>query len=64
MLTGDRSKYAAIIFGVAFACFLIAERSAIFCGVMLRTTSQIREVRGVDVWVMNTNVRYVDDLNA
>jgi putative ABC transport system permease protein len=64
MLTGDRSKYAAIIFGVAFACFLIAEQSAIFCGVMLRTTSQIRDIQGVDVWVMNPNVRYVDDLKA
>ena len=29
MLTGDRSKYFAIIFGVTFACFLIAEQSAI-----------------------------------
>ena len=64
MLTGDRSKYVAILFGVAFACFLIAEQSAIFCGVMLRTTSQIRDIQGVDVWVMNPNVRYVDDLKA
>jgi putative ABC transport system permease protein len=64
MLTGDRSKYIAIIFGVTFACFLIAEQSAIFCGVMLRTTSQIRDTYGADVWVMNSNVRYVDDLKA
>ena len=28
MLMGERSKYFAIIFGVAFACFLIAEQSA------------------------------------
>ena len=28
MLTGERSKYLAIIFGVTFACFLIAEQSA------------------------------------
>jgi putative ABC transport system permease protein len=62
MLTGDRSKYIAIVFGVTFACFLIAEQSAIFCGVMLRTTSQIRDTYGADVWVMNSNVRYVDDL--
>jgi putative ABC transport system permease protein len=64
MLTGDRSKYAAVIFGVAFACFFIAEQSAIFCGVRLRTTSQIRDIQGVDVWVMNPNVRYVDDLKV
>ena len=64
MLTGDRSKYFAIVFGVTFACFLIAEQSAIFCGVMLRTTSQIRDTHGADIWVMNPGVRYVDDLKA
>ena len=64
MLMGDKSKYFAIVFGVTFACFLIAEQSAIFCGVMLRTTSQIRDTQGADIWVMNTGVRYVDDLKA
>jgi putative ABC transport system permease protein len=64
MLMGDRSKYFAIVFGVSFASFLIAEQSAIFCGVMLRTTSQIRDTHGADIWVMNTGVRYVDDLKA
>lgn len=64
MLMGDKSKYYAIIFGVSFACFLIAEQSAIFCGVMLRTTSQIQDTHGADIWVMNTGVRYVDDLKA
>src|SRR5271167_1482041 len=64
MLMGDRSKYFAIVFGVSFACFLIAEQSAIFCGVMLRTTSQIHDTHGADIWVMNTGVRYVDDLKA
>ncbi len=64
MLTGDKSKYVAIIFGVSFASLLIAEQSAVFCGLMLRTTSQIRDVHGTDIWVMNPNVRYVDDLKA
>ncbi len=49
MLTGDRSKYVAIIFDVTFACFLIAEQSAVFRGVMVRTTSQIRDTHGTDV---------------
>jgi putative ABC transport system permease protein len=64
MLTGDRGKYFAIIFGIAFASLLITEQSGIFCGVMLRTTSQIRDIEGVDIWVMNSNVRYMDDLKA
>ena len=64
MLTGDRGKYFAIVFGITFASLLITEQSGIFCGVMLRTTSQIRDIEGVDVWVMNPNVRYFDDLKA
>jgi putative ABC transport system permease protein len=64
MLTGDRSKYFAIVFGVTFACFLIAEQSATFCGVMLRTVGQIHDTQGADLWVMNPGVRYIDDLKA
>ena len=64
MLTGDRSKYLAIIFGITFACVLIAEQSAMFCGIMMRTTSQIRDVHDADIWVMNRDVRYIDDLKA
>ena len=62
MLTGDRSKYWAIIFGITFACVLIAEQAAMFCGIMLRTTSQIRDVHDADIWVMNPSLRYLDDL--
>jgi putative ABC transport system permease protein len=64
MLTGDRSKYLAIIFGITFSCVMIAEQSAMFCGIMMRTTSQIRDVHDADIWVMNPNVRYIDDLKA
>jgi putative ABC transport system permease protein len=62
MLTGDKSKYIAIIFGVTFACFLITEQSAIFCGIMLRTTSQIYDTQGADIWVMNPSVRYIEEV--
>src|SRR5207248_6916510 len=48
----------------SFAALLITEQSATFCGIMLRTTSQIRDIHGADVWVMNPNVRHVDDLKA
>ncbi len=64
MLTGDRSKYIAIILGITFSCVLMAEQSAMFCGIMLRTTSQIRDVHDADIWVMNPNARYMDDLKA
>jgi putative ABC transport system permease protein len=64
MLTGDRGKYLAILFGISFASLLMTEQSATFCGVMLRTTGRIRDTTGADVWVMNPGVRYIDDLKA
>jgi putative ABC transport system permease protein len=64
MLTGDRGKYLAILFGISFASLLITEQSATFCGVMLRTTGRIRDTTGADVWVMNPGARYIDDVKA
>lgn len=61
MLTGDRTKYLGIVFGVSFAALLMAQQSAIFCGLMRNTTSQIRDIQGADIWVMDRNVQFVDD---
>jgi putative ABC transport system permease protein len=62
MLTGDRSKYFGIIFGVAFATLLMAQQVSIFMGIMARTTSQILDVRDADIWVMDNKVRYIDEI--
>lgn len=62
MLTGDRSKYFGIIFGVTFAALLMAQQSSIFVGLMRNTTSQIRDVQGFNIWVMDKNVQFIDDL--
>jgi putative ABC transport system permease protein len=62
MLTGDRAKYLAIIFGITFASLLIAQQAAIFCGLMLMTTSQIQDLQGADIWVMDPDVQFVDDI--
>lgn len=62
MLMGDRSKYLGLIFGVTFASLLIAQQSSIFCGIMRRTCNQIRDTKGVNIWVMNPQVQYIDDL--
>jgi putative ABC transport system permease protein len=61
MLFGDRTKYLGIVFGVSFAALLMAQQSAIFCGLMRNTTSQIRDIQGADLWVMDKNVQFVDD---
>ena len=62
MLTGDPSKYLGIIFGVAFASLLMGQQMAIFCGLMRNTTSQVRDIEGGDIWVMDNSVQFVDDV--
>jgi putative ABC transport system permease protein len=61
MLTGNRAKYYAIIFGIAFGCTLMAQQASIFLGLMRNTTSQIRDIQGADIWVMDPSVQFVDD---
>jgi putative ABC transport system permease protein len=62
MLTGDKAKYFGIVFGIAFAALLMAQQASIFWGLMWNTTSQIRDLDGADVWVMDPNVQFVDDV--
>ncbi len=62
MLVGNRAKYLGIVFGVVFAALLIAQQASIFCGLMSLTVSQIRDVEGPDIWVMDKNVQFVDDI--
>lgn len=62
MLIGNKAKYLGIVFGVMFASLLIAQQSSIFCGLMLMTTSQIQDLKGASIWVMDSNVQFVDDI--
>jgi putative ABC transport system permease protein len=62
MLTGDRAKFYGIVMGLTFAALLITQQGSIFCGLMLRTAAQIMDVSGADLWVMDKNVRFVDDV--
>jgi putative ABC transport system permease protein len=62
MLTGDRAKYYGLIFGIAFASMLMAQQLSIFCGLMLRTASQIQDTDGADLWVMDPRVLSVDEV--
>src|SRR5919201_825637 len=62
MLTGDRSKYLGLIFGVSFATLLMSQQVSIFMGIMKRTASQILDVRDADIWVMDDKVRLIDEV--
>ncbi len=64
MLTGDRAKYLGIIFGVTFAALLMGQQGSIFCGLMRNTGSQIIDIKGADIWVMDPSTQFVDDLKA
>ena len=61
MLTGDRSKYLGLIYGVTFATLLMTQQVSIFMGILTRTGNQILEVRDADIWVMDNRVRYLDE---
>jgi putative ABC transport system permease protein len=62
MLTGDRAKFLGIVMGLTFAALLITQQGSIFCGLMCRTAGQIFDITGADLWVMDPNVRFVDDV--
>jgi putative ABC transport system permease protein len=64
MLTGDRAKYLGLIFAIAFSSFLIAHQSSIFGGIMDRTRSQVKDLTDADIWVMDRNTQYFDEINA
>src|SRR5215468_1050093 len=64
MLTGDRAKYLGLIFAIAFASFLLENQSSIFAGVVGRTASQIFDVTDADIWVMDPNTQYIDEIRA
>jgi putative ABC transport system permease protein len=64
MLTGDRAKYLGLIFAIAFSTFLLENQSSIFAGIMKRTTSQIIDVTDADIWVMDRQTQYADEVKS
>ena len=62
MLVGDKAKFFGIVMGLTFAALLIDQQGSIFCGLMCRTAGQVFDITGADLWVMDPNVRFVDDV--
>jgi putative ABC transport system permease protein len=62
MLFGDRAKYLGLIFGIVFATLLMSQQISIFIGLMERCASQIRDIKEADIWVMDPQVNYVDEI--
>src|SRR5262249_16345207 len=49
-------------FGIAFATMLMTQQASIFTGIMRNTTSQIRDIPGADIWVMDPSVQFIEDI--
>jgi putative ABC transport system permease protein len=64
MLVADRAKYFGLIFAIAFASFLLANQVSIFIGIMTRPSSQIRDVVDADIWAMDPQTLYSDEVYA
>src|SRR5215510_11652385 len=64
MLTGDRAKYLALIFAIAFSTFLLENQTSIFAGILRRTGSQIRDVTEAAIWVMDRQTEYFEQTKA
>ncbi len=62
MLFHDTAKYLGLIFAIAFSTFLISQQSSVFTSLLMRTTSQIRDVPDAEVWVMHPETRYIDEI--
>jgi putative ABC transport system permease protein len=52
MLIGDRVKFFALIFGVAFATLLMAQQSSFCVGLLSLSGNFVRDIREADLWVM------------
>jgi putative ABC transport system permease protein len=59
MLYRDRAKYLALVGGLAFCTFLIAQQAGVFCGVMMLTASTLKNV-GAQIWVADTRTELVN----
>lgn len=64
MLMADKAKYFGLVFAFAFSTFLLQNQISIFCGIMKRTGSQVRDVTDAEIWVMDPHTEYFEQTKA
>ena len=64
MLMADKAKYFGLVFAFAFSTFLLQNQVSIFCGIMKRTGSQVRDVTDAEIWVMDPHTEYFEQTKA
>jgi putative ABC transport system permease protein len=62
MLFGDTAKYLMLIAGLTVATFLMAQQTAVFCGLMSWTKSTLKNVPA-PIWVVEEKVDQVNETN-
>ncbi|WP_395742532.1 ABC transporter permease [Prosthecobacter sp.] len=62
MLFGDTAKYLMLVAGLAVATFLMAQQTAVFCGLMNWTKATLRNVPA-PIWVVEEKVEQVNETN-
>ena len=62
MLFASRAKFIAILLGVWFSSLIMLQQPAIFFGLMQRTYALVTDTEGVDIWVADPNVLFIDDV--
>ncbi len=61
MLVGDRAKFIMLVSALSFASLLITQQSAVFCGLMMWTTANIRNTN-VPIWVVDPRVEQSNEV--
>ncbi|MXO82437.1 FtsX-like permease family protein [Altererythrobacter aestiaquae] len=60
MLTGDKTKFYGLLFGIAFSTLLITQQLTIFVNLIERGASGVYNVPTADIWVMDEVSRTTD----
>src|SRR5579862_7475950 len=62
MLREDRARFIGIVLSLSFSAIIISQQASTFFGIMIRTYGTITDTPQADIWVMDPNVRMIDDI--
>ena len=63
MLIEDRAKFFGMVISLSFSALIITQQAAIFIGLMRRTYATITDTPQADIWVMDRNIQFIDDVS-
>jgi putative ABC transport system permease protein len=60
LLVNDKAKFTALLVGITFAVFLMIQMTAMFAGVLARSSATVLNL-GASIWVMDPSVQTVQN---